>query len=532
MIEFRIRACHMHGRFVARDNRRPEFSRRQVLEEPDFDYSRICLPPATYAQEKQKIEQRYPAAIQFITEHKLNEYYEGSRSDIGIIMQGGLFNSVVRALQQLELADTYGESCIPLAILNVAYPLVPDEITRFCASKRSVLIVEEGQPAFLEQAIESILRKGDIQTVVFGKDVLPMAGEYVAEVLLKGIATFLENNAPGITTDRGGGIVARIDDLKSSASTQLGAPVPPRPPTFCTGCPERPVFTAIKLVQRELGNVHIAADIGCHTFSTLAPFNLGNSVLGYGLGLASSAAVDPAMKRRTLSIMGDGGFWHNGLSSGISGAVFNRTDSVLVIMNNGYSSATGQQYLPSTKHPSTRVRTGHHIKAALQGVGVQWIKTRVTYKVAHMVKTLRDALTTTTGGLKVIIAESECQLALQRRLRPQIREQLAAGKKVVTPRFGIDPETCTGDHSCIRLSGCPSLTIRPNPDVLREDPIATVIDSCVGCGLCGEVSHAAILCPSFYRAERIRNPGRFESALHRVRRTVTHHLSGKDALPI
>ena len=238
-------------------------------------------------------------------------------------MQGGLFNSVVRALQQLELADTYGESCIPLAILNVAYPLVPDEITRFCASKRSVLIVEEGQPAFLEQAIESILRKGDIQTVVFGKDVLPMAGEYVAEVLLKGIATFLENNAPDITADRGGGIVARIDDLKSSASTQLGAPVPPRPPTFCTGCPERPVFTAIKLVQRELGNVHIAADIGCHTFSTLAPFNLGNSVLGYGLGLASSAAVDPAMKRRTLSIMGDGGFWHNGLSSGISGAVFN-----------------------------------------------------------------------------------------------------------------------------------------------------------------------------------------------------------------
>ena len=106
-----------------------------------------------------------------------------------------------------------------------------------------------------------------------------MAGEYVAEVLLKGIAAFLENNAPGITTDRTGGIVTRIDDLKSSASTQLGAPVPPRPPTFCTGCPERPVFTAIKLVQRELGNVHIAADIGCHTFSTLAPFNLGNPPL-------------------------------------------------------------------------------------------------------------------------------------------------------------------------------------------------------------------------------------------------------------
>ena len=72
---------------------------------------------------------------------------------------------------------------------------------------------------------------------------------------------------------------------------------------------------------------------------------------------------------------------------------------------------------------------------------------------------------------------------------------------MVRERFGVDADTCTGDHSCIRLSGCPSLTIAPNPDPLRTDPVATVIDSCVGCGLCGEVAHAAVLCPSFYRAE-------------------------------
>ena len=72
-------------------------------------------------------------------------------------------------------------------------------------------------------------------------------------------------------------------------------------------------------------------------------------------------------------------------------------------------------------------------------------------------------------------------------------------------RYGVDDEICTGDHSCIRLSGCPSLTVKPIPDPLRTDPVATVIESCVGCGLCGEVAHAAVLCPSFYRAEIVSN---------------------------
>ena len=99
-------------------------------------------------------------------------------------------------------------------------------------------------------------------------------------------------------------------------------------------------------------------------------------------------------------------------------------------------------------------------------------------------------------------------------------ERLERGERVVRTRFGVDDEICTGDHSCIRLSGCPSLTVKPNPDPLRSDPVATVIESCVGCGLCGEVAHAAVLCPSFYRAEIIRNPNWWDRLLHRVRRTV------------
>jgi indolepyruvate ferredoxin oxidoreductase alpha subunit len=108
----------------------------------------------------------------------------------------------------------------------------------------------------------------------------------------------------------------------------------------------------------------------------------------------------------------------------------------------------------------------------------------------------------------------------QRREKPAFNKAVAGGARMVRERFGVDPDTCTGDHSCIRLSGCPSLTIKPNPDPLRQDPIAHVDNSCVGCGVCGEVAHAAVLCPSFYRAQLVFNPTRWDRVLQSLRASV------------
>ena len=521
MMEYRIRACHLYGSFACKDNLKPAISRNNLLSEPDFDYNRICLPPATYTQEKHKIEQRLPAALAFIQQHQLNEILSGDIDDIGIICQGGLYNTLLRALQQLGLADVFGASRLPVYVLNVTYPLVPAEVTRFCANKKAVLMVEESQPDFLEQALNVILRKADLPTRVYGKDVLPMAGEYTAAVMLEGVTRFVEQELPQALDNQPlHAALDRVNQLKARAKTLLAGPIPPRPPSFCTGCPERPVFSAIKLVEKELGKIHIASDIGCHTFSTLPPFNLGNSVLGYGLGLASASAVAPVFDKRVITVMGDGGFWHNGLTSGVANAVFNNNDSVLIVMNNGYTSATGQQTIPSSTTPAQT----QSIQQALRGFGVRWVRTVTTYQVGAMMKTLKEAMRSKQGGLKVIIAESECQLARQRRLRPLLRQRLAAGKRVIRTRFGVDAETCTGDHSCIRLSGCPSLTIKPNPDPLRTDPIAHVNNGCVGCGLCGEVADAAALCPSFYRAEIIQNPKPWERWLDRFRRALIGKL--------
>jgi indolepyruvate ferredoxin oxidoreductase alpha subunit len=507
LLELRIRACHVHGSFVAKNNVASKNSKNNPITEPNFDFGRISLPPSTYAQEKHKIEVRWPAAVAFVRENKLNEVFAGDMTDTGILCQGGMYNAVIRALQLLGLADPFGATRVPIYCMNVAYPMIPEEIVAFCAHKKRVLVVEEGQPAFIEDAVQAALRRAEANLVkVHGKDVLPLAGEYTGEVVLGGISKFLNSEKA----------IDFVRALKAKAQQLLGV-VPARPPGFCVGCPERPVFAAMKVAEKTTGAFHISADIGCHTFATLPPFNIGHTVLGYGLGMASNSAVNTMFGKRTLTIMGDGGFWHNGLTSGIANSVFNKDDGILVIMKNGYSSATGTQELPSSPQHSESKSDDMAIERALEGVGVGWVKTVDNYRVGDVAKVLKDAMSTDYKGLKVIIAEGECQLERQRKLRPVVAKQLAEGKRTIRVKYGVDEDTCTGDHSCIRLSGCPTLTVKDNPDPLRRDPVATVIDGCVGCGLCGENAHAAVLCPSFYRAEVIQNPGFFDRALNKLR---------------
>ncbi len=452
----------------------------------------------------------------------MNEVFAEGTQDFGIILQGGMYNAVVRALELLNLGNAFGDSQIPLYVLNVTYPLIDAEVQEFCAGKRAVLVIEEGQPDFIEQNLHAILRKAGLPAKIHGKDMLAMAGEYTAAVVTKGILKLVESYGHRLIEPQNLPTVVRPVAATSDTLPVLQSQVQPRPPSFCTGCPERPIFTGLKLAERELGPHHVASDIGCHLFSILPPFNIGAHTMGYGLGWASAAAFNTSeTNKRTISFMGDGGFWHNGLTSGVGNAVFNQSDSVLVIVDNSYTAATGGQDILSS-HASNPIRTTKlSIADAVRGVGVKWVKTITrTYDVAAVRDIFKEALTTKEKGPKVIVAQSECALNEQRRLKPLVKKQIDEGRRVVRERFGVDADTCTGDHSCIRLSGCPSLTIAPNPDLLRKDPVATVLDSCVGCGVCGEVAHAARLCPSFFRAEVISNPSMWDRMKARVRNAV------------
>ena len=520
MLQLRVRACHVTGVLNTKDNRRPAFSAADALEAPARDVQRIVLPPFNYRQEVEKVEQRWPLAVDFIRKHRLNEFRAGRYADVGIIVPGGLYNTLNRAMEHVGCSDAFGNSSVPMYVMNVVYPLIDAEIIDFCSGKQAVLLVEEGQPDYIEQNINSILKRNEISTQVVGKDVFSMAGEYTCELMEAGLREFLGRWAPAAVT------LPQRSASNGIDMDELAGLVPQRPSGLCTGCPERPFFSAMKLIEKEFGKLQVSMDIGCHSFATAAPFNIGNTITGYGLGPSSASALMGRHGKRALSVMGDGGFWHNGLATGIGNAVENEHDGVIVIIDNGYSAATGGQWIPSSRADTENRQYRVSIVEALKGAGVRWIREVQSYRIQESLHALREAMTTKERGPKLIVAEGECQLNRQRRIRPQVRERLRRKQRYARQRFGIDEDTCTGDHSCIRLSGCPSLTIKDNPDPLRIDPVATVVNSCVGCGVCGEVAHAAVLCPSFYKADIVYNPNVLDRALASIRSRIIGLLQG------
>ncbi|SEF52251.1 indolepyruvate ferredoxin oxidoreductase subunit alpha [Sphingobacterium lactis] len=533
ILQLRVRSCHLHGQFIARDNQPPKVKISDCLNDPKRDVSRIVLPPATFLHEKEKVEKRLPKAIQFIKDQQINEFLKGDREDIGIIVQGGLFNNLNRALVSLGLSDNLGNVKIPVYVMNVAYPVIPDEVVDFCRDKKSVLMIEEAQPNYIEQNIGYLLHKHHLTTKLYGKNVLPEVGDYTIGVVKEGLVKYFEDIGEELTTAQREVFTKKISEEDNK---QLLEKVPVRPAGFCTGCPERPIFAALKIVQERIGQHHIAGDIGCHLFSILPPFNIGATTMGYGLGASSAAAFNlfntPTQEgqKRPIAIMGDGGFWHNGLTSGIGNAVYNKFDGLIIIIDNYYAAATGGQDIPSSRAYNFLRTTNNPIEKAVKGVGVQYVKIiDRTYDVERMVKELTRALTTKEKGPKVIIAQSECSLNKERRKKRIFKKRVEEGKRVENEKFGVDAKVCTGDHACMRLSGCPSLTLKYTDNPLREDPVAHIEQSCVACGNCGEVAEAAALCPAFYSAKVIRNAGFMEKLIYKIQYGMISFLQKRRA---
>ena len=352
MLEIRIRSCHLHGRFMARDNVRPDdvgqgSAGNRRAAPPSASFCRRL--PLCMSRRRSSSAGRPPST--FIKSRKLNEFMGTMRAASASSCKAACIMASSARSQRLGLADLYGETEVPLYVLNVTYPLIDDEFLGFCKDKEAVLVVEEGQPDYLEQAFGSMLYKAGARTKLAGKGCLPMAGEYTGQVMLDGVSKFFREHAPEYLSDR-----SRAPNAPPVSYPELAKTVPMRPPGFCIGCPERPIFAAMKLVEKKLGPHHVGADIGCHLFSIMPPFNIGATTMGYGLGPASNSAFNVEAGKRPIAVMGDGGFWHNGLTSGIGNAVFNKHDGVILIVDNHYSAATGGQDILSSRADNKRAQ--------------------------------------------------------------------------------------------------------------------------------------------------------------------------------
>lgn len=524
----RTRVGNLKGSILCKDNVEPGLSSKRRTERLRVDRPRIPQPPFSLQQERDKFDVRIPAAQRYILEHGLNQLKGDPAGRIGIITHGMLYNNTVRALHTLGRAGLDGSTDLAILALNVIEPLVPEQILDFVAGKDSVLIVEEGMPNFIETQIRSILQQHGVQVNIQGKGVIPKANELTPEVLIQSFAKFLG----ALETDTAQQVrlqqrVGMVEQLRARVAGIFQEPLVRRTPIFCTGCPERPIFSALKIAQQEVGPIHYAGDIGCYSMGSFAPFFLTDSVTGMGTAIATTGAMQQVSQEKMVSFMGDGTFWHSGLTTSFVNAIYNNQDGVAVIFENGWTSMTGEQENPASgvNNAGQPIAT-MSIQKTLQAMGVKFVETVDPYHMKESLAAFRRAFASPEPGLKVIVSDAECQLQRQRRVKVERREALDHQQRVVDGKFGVDEDVCTGDHSCMRLNGCPSLTLKPNPNPLRDHEIAAIEQSCVGCGLCGEVAHAAVLCPSFFEVKVVHNPTWLERFWFGLNRTLLRAFAG------
>jgi len=334
IILIRSRVGYMSDVVKAKDNKRPEKIeiREEILE-------RLPFPPYTQIQETDKYRYRLPRAEEFVKENRLNKVYNHiPGKSVGLITHGILTNITHRALESIE------KSC-PIYSLHCLYPLVVSEVVDFISDKDSILVVEEGMPNLLEKEIRSIAQTYGVRTRILGKEIIPKAGELCYESILKGLSEFF-----GVSVE----IKEEIPNIE----------ITDRKPTFCTGCPERPIFSAIKILKQQNPEARLffSSDIGCYALGGMAPFDFKGSVTGMGTGMASSSALSRIGEgeERVISFMGDGTFWHSGLTTSVANALRNDQDAVLVIFYNYHTAMTGHQKNLSTPHepsPNKKLKT-------------------------------------------------------------------------------------------------------------------------------------------------------------------------------
>ena len=201
------RIAHIRNKMICSDNVNPAISTLNPLDDLITDIEKIPIPPYTRQQEKIKYHQRIPAAIEFIKNSDINEYFDGDNKRIGIITHGTVYNSVMRSLTYFGEADIRGRTN--------TYPLVYDQLVNFMQDKEAVLIVEEGMPNLIEEQIRSIAQRARLDTYIYGKDLLSYEGEFTPDRISGGLSDFLIKHCVSDTKSK------YINDRRDSMESQV-----------------------------------------------------------------------------------------------------------------------------------------------------------------------------------------------------------------------------------------------------------------------------------------------------------------------
>ena len=261
MLELRIRACHVRGSFVCKDNVAPaRLDASSTMAEPArFDYARLAHPPVDLrAREAEDRRAHSGGAALHRRARAERAASPATHGDVGIdragrpLQRAGARAAAARPGRRVrrERAADAGAQRHLSARARRDHRVLPPASARCWWSRRASPSTSSATSS--PRCIAPACRRA-----LHGKDLLPMAGEYTVEVMAAR-AGALRRAARCRSIDVSAGArLARRQRGSAAARSRDAArrALPARPPSFCVGCPERPVFAALKLAQQDVGPV-------------------------------------------------------------------------------------------------------------------------------------------------------------------------------------------------------------------------------------------------------------------------------------
>ncbi len=304
MMEVRIRCCHVHGKFIAKDNKRPAMTVADALDSPRRDTGRIVLPPASFLHEKEKISKRWPAAVDFIRSRKINGVLRSRpRRDrhrhAGRHVQRRHPRACSGSASPTPMATPISRSMCS----NAVYPLIDDEFLVLLRGQGR-RAGGRGRPAQLHRAGASprcCTRPGAARGWS-ARNICRWPARYTGQVMLDGARRLPARRGAvccfpprcARPTRRG-----RAKRSPISAKSCRG-----RPPRLLHRLPRAADLRARRSwSSRNSASTTSPADIGCHLFSIMPPFELGATTMGYGLGPASALGLQLAGRQTPLHLL-------------------------------------------------------------------------------------------------------------------------------------------------------------------------------------------------------------------------------------
>ena len=421
------------------------------------DVKRMVMVPANARTMHVKLLEKLEKAKEITEKTPYNAIMRKGNGEYGIVSSSSAYNYAVEAANLLELDAS-------ILKLGMTHPLPEKMIAEFLKNHKKVIVVEELEP-YLETHVKAIAKDYAPNVEIYGKTkekYFPRKGELSTRLVAMGLAKITGKKPP-------------IDFEKIDAAyAEIAKTLPSRPPILCPGCPHTASFYVI---GRATGKKAIyTTDIGCYALGIMPPLKIGDILICMGASIATAQGISKTTGKDTIAVIGDSTFFHAAIP-GLINAVYNNHKVVLAVLDNLTTAMTGHQPHPGTGKTGMQAMGNRVlVEKVAEGCGVKYVKVVNPFKTKEAEAVLKEALQ--HPGPAVIVFRAPCALMT-------VRDKRRKGIEIKACKI---TDQCTDCMACIKLLGCPALTVDEGKVRINEA-------LCVGCGLCASVCpYNAIAC--------------------------------------